>query len=162
MSAFCLQPLHPAARRGIALLEGGEFFEAHEALELAWRETAHPGRELYQGILQAAVVYLHLERGNWEGAHKVYHRALRHLQPWRPCCQGVDLESLLGHLAQVLETAAQASAEAIHPPRGLLPGASRIYHCDRCGHEMIERNCKVICPNCGYRFDCSDLTLHRG
>jgi rubrerythrin len=34
------------------------------------------------------------------------------------------------------------------------------YVCDRCGSEMIERNCKVVCPNCGNRFDCSDLNLH--
>ncbi len=32
--------------------------------------------------------------------------------------------------------------------------------CDRCGAEMIEHNCKVICPNCGNRFDCSDLSLY--
>ena len=35
-----------------------------------------------------------------------------------------------------------------------------VYYCDRCGMIMIERNCKVICENCGGRFDCSDLTLH--
>lgn len=34
------------------------------------------------------------------------------------------------------------------------------FTCDRCGTEMIERNCKVICPNCGNRFDCSDLNLY--
>jgi uncharacterized Zn finger protein (UPF0148 family) len=34
------------------------------------------------------------------------------------------------------------------------------YTCDRCGSAMIERQCKVICPNCGNRFDCSDLTLN--
>ena len=32
--------------------------------------------------------------------------------------------------------------------------------CDRCGSEMHERNCKVTCPNCGNRFDCSDLNLY--
>lgn len=32
--------------------------------------------------------------------------------------------------------------------------------CDRCGTEMVQRNCKVVCPNCGNRFDCSDLTLY--
>ncbi len=32
--------------------------------------------------------------------------------------------------------------------------------CDRCGFEMIERNCKVICPNCGGRWDCSDLSIY--
>ena len=32
--------------------------------------------------------------------------------------------------------------------------------CDRCGHEMYERNCKLTCPNCGNRFDCSDLNIY--
>jgi Zn finger protein HypA/HybF involved in hydrogenase expression len=34
-----------------------------------------------------------------------------------------------------------------------------VYTCDRCGFKMIERQCKVICPNCGSRFDCSDLNI---
>lgn len=28
--------------------------------------------------------------------------------------------------------------------------------CERCGHEMYDRHCKVVCPNCGYLRDCSD------
>ncbi|HLF03905.1 MAG TPA: hypothetical protein VI855_01620 [Dehalococcoidia bacterium] len=28
--------------------------------------------------------------------------------------------------------------------------------CDICGSPMIERQCKVRCPNCGYTRDCSD------
>jgi len=36
----------------------------------------------------------------------------------------------------------------------------RKFVCDRCGSEMIESNCKITCPNCGNRFDCSDLTIH--
>jgi hypothetical protein len=38
--------------------------------------------------------------------------------------------------------------------------SEREYICDRCGHEMIERNCKITCPNCGNRFDCSDLNIY--
>ena len=34
------------------------------------------------------------------------------------------------------------------------------YTCDRCGARMYELNCKVICPNCGSRFDCSDLNVY--
>jgi len=37
---------------------------------------------------------------------------------------------------------------------------ARIYRCDRCGTEMVERQCKVTCPNCGNRFDCSDLNIY--
>jgi len=35
-----------------------------------------------------------------------------------------------------------------------------VYVCDRCGTEMKERNCKITCPNCGNRFDCSDLNIY--
>ena len=28
--------------------------------------------------------------------------------------------------------------------------------CEVCGMEMFGLHCKVICPNCGYRRDCSD------
>jgi rubrerythrin len=36
----------------------------------------------------------------------------------------------------------------------------KVYLCDRCGFKMIEKNCKVECPNCGNRFDCSDLNIY--
>ncbi len=38
----------------------------------------------------------------------------------------------------------------------------RVWRCDRCGFEMVERHCKVICPNCGARWDCSDVTIWVG
>jgi hypothetical protein len=47
-------------------------------------------------------------------------------------------------------------ADAAPPAAGSQPE----YLCDRCGSEMIELNCKVVCPNCGNRFDCSDLNLY--
>ena len=28
--------------------------------------------------------------------------------------------------------------------------------CDICGHPLAQRNCKLICTNCGFRRDCSD------
>ncbi len=28
--------------------------------------------------------------------------------------------------------------------------------CDICGAGMIQRNCKLVCVNCGFRRDCSD------
>ena len=74
---LCNAPLHPQAAEGLRLFNAGEYFEAHEALEDAW--NAEPGkvRELYRGILQIAVVYLHITRGNYNGAVKVYARSLK-------------------------------------------------------------------------------------
>lgn len=31
-----------------------------------------------------------------------------------------------------------------------------VYICDLCSHEMDERHCKLIYPQCGYTRDCSD------
>lgn len=31
--------------------------------------------------------------------------------------------------------------------------------CDCCGWQMVQLHCKIVCPNCGARWDCSDLTL---
>ena len=28
--------------------------------------------------------------------------------------------------------------------------------CEICGDEMYGLHCKLVCPNCGYRRDCSD------
>jgi hypothetical protein len=28
--------------------------------------------------------------------------------------------------------------------------------CDLCGAVMYDHNCKIVCPNCGYKRDCSD------
>lgn len=38
--------------------------------------------------------------------------------------------------------------------------AKRVYFCDRCGSRMSEYLCKITCPNCGNRFDCSDLNIY--
>ena len=28
--------------------------------------------------------------------------------------------------------------------------------CEICGAQMIQRQCKISCPNCGFTRDCSD------
>jgi predicted metal-dependent hydrolase len=83
------------------LFNAGLFFEAHEALEAAWRDESGPVRSLYCGILQIGVVYLHITRHNYPGAIKVFHRCQKWLQLWPETCRGVSV----GQLRQDLETA---------------------------------------------------------
>jgi len=97
----CDGVLHPRARQGILLFNMGKYFEAHEELEAAWKEEAGKIRELYQGILEAAVTYLHITRGNYAGAVKVYGRSMRWLKDWPETCRGVDV----GQLRKDLEAA---------------------------------------------------------
>lgn len=32
--------------------------------------------------------------------------------------------------------------------------------CDRCGITLVGHLCKLVCPNCGLQYDCSDLSLN--
>ncbi len=90
----CEGTLHPRARQGILLMNAGSYFEAHEELEFAWKDEKGRVRELYQGILQAAVTYLHIRRGNYHGALKVYLRGMRKLKNWPDTCRGVEVGQL--------------------------------------------------------------------
>ena len=108
MSDLCSGCPHPRAIEGFQLFNQGEYFEAHEALEEAWREEKSPIRELYRGILQVAVVYLHITRSNYVGALKVYHRSQKWLVDWPNTCRGVnvaqlrrDLDAVIAHLLEL-------------------------------------------------------------
>lgn len=39
------------------------------------------------------------------------------------------------------------------PPENPAPA---VEECEVCGAEMYGLHCKLVCPNCGYRRDCSD------
>jgi predicted metal-dependent hydrolase len=97
----CEGALHPRARVGLVLFNQGRYFEAHEELEMAWREERGRVRRLYQGILEAGVTYLHIRRGNYVGALKVYMRSMRWLTQWPEICRGTNV----GQLRRDLEAA---------------------------------------------------------
>jgi hypothetical protein len=59
-------------------------------------------RHLYRGILQAGVVFHHIQKLNYAGADKVYLRSQRWLQPFPPVCRGVDVAGLRAGLDQVM------------------------------------------------------------
>jgi predicted metal-dependent hydrolase len=90
----CKGELSELALEGIRLFNEGEYFEAHEELELAWNEDQSAARELYRAILQVAVAYLQIERGNYRGAVKMFLRMRQWLDPLPDICRGVDVEKL--------------------------------------------------------------------
>jgi predicted metal-dependent hydrolase len=166
----CNASLHPQAAEGLRLFNAANYFEAHEALEEAWNEEKGQIRDLYRGVLQIAVVYLHITRRNFNGAIKVYERSQRWLKDWPDVCRGIYVEELRRDaktaISEVHRLGAEGLSEFDHsllkPVRWEESQAQkkRTYICDRCGHEMYEKNCKVTCPNCGNRFDCSDLNIY--
>ena len=166
----CNAPLHPQAAAGLRLFNVGEYFEAHEALEDAWNAEKGRVRELYRGILQTAVVYLHVTRGNYNGAIKVYGRSQRWIKDWPDICRGIyvgelrkDAETVITEVRKLgMEKISEFDLSLLKPVKWDEKQTEKknLYICDRCGHEMYEKNCKVICRNCGNRFDCSDLNIY--
>ena len=162
----CTGPLHPQAREGLRLFNAGDYFEAHEALENAWNAEQGDAKNLYRGVLQTAVVYLHIRRGNYNGAVKVYERSKKWLKGLPDICKGIHVEKLRADAEAAMQEVQRLGPERIDEfePASLQPvkwdEEKRAYICDRCGSEMHERNCKVTCPNCGNRFDCSDLKIY--
>ena len=98
----CEGPLPPKAIEGLELFNRGHYWEAHEALEAAWRAETGPIRELYRGVLQAGVVYLHVTRQNYAGAMKVYRRSQKWLTLWPDTCRGIAIGQLQKDLERVI------------------------------------------------------------
>jgi predicted metal-dependent hydrolase len=161
----CNGEIHPKAIEGMYLFNLRKFFEAHEELEIAWNEEKSEIRDLYRGILQTAVTYLHITRGNYDGAIKVYKRSQRWLEGWNDVCRGINIKQFQEDAKNVMNEVERLGKERIGEFdislfKKIQWNEKRIWICDRCGSEMHEKNCKVTCPNCGNRFDCSDLNLY--
>lgn len=161
----CDGVLHPKAIEGLKLFNRKLFFETHEELETAWRDENGKIRELYQGILQVAVVYLHITRRNYDGALKVYDRCIKWIANWPDVCRGIHVGKLRSDLENVIEEVRKLGREKIKEFdtslfKDVVWNEKKIWICDRCGAQMREKSCKVSCPNCGNRFDCSDLNIY--
>ncbi len=106
LRAACKGRPSALAQEGIELHNAGEYFEAHEALELAWMEAEEAEGYLYRALLQVTVAYLHIQRGNRRGALKMLLRVRQWLDPLPEVCRGIDLQRIrtnLGKVAAALE-----------------------------------------------------------
>ena len=79
----------------ISLFNQKKFFEAHETLELRWRQDEGEARDYYQGLIQIAAAFVHIQKGTPEGGKKVLKTARKYLEKYRPAFMGLDLEKLL-------------------------------------------------------------------
>lgn len=110
----CDALLPPHAIEGLRLFNAGEYFECHEELELAWREEKEEIRDLYRGILQAAVTYLHMRRGNYKGALEVYKRCIKYLNRFPEICRGVNVGKLRADLTRAVEIWQELGPTKVH------------------------------------------------
>ncbi len=82
-------------RNGLDLIRRGEYFEAHEDLEEAWRAAEPAEKDFFQGLVHVAVAWHHAGRGNRPGCERQLAKAVRRLEPFAPEHRGVDIAAVL-------------------------------------------------------------------
>ncbi len=100
---------------GLDLIRGGEFFAAHEELELEWRAAEAAERDFFQGLVHVAVAWYQAGRGNRRGCERQLEKASRRLAPFAPAHRGVDVGSVLAQVARAQQIVAAGSLE-LPPP----------------------------------------------
>lgn len=90
----CKGRLSDKGRLGVDLISQGEYYQAHEVLETAWQTSDGAQSYLLRTLLQVAVCYYHIERGNIRGARKLLLRMVQWIRPLPSVCMGVDVEGL--------------------------------------------------------------------
>ena len=81
--------------RGLDLARAGEYFDAHEALEDAWRAAEPAEKDFFQGLVHVVVAWYQAGRGNEVGCSRQLEKAARRLGPFAPAHRGVDVASIL-------------------------------------------------------------------
>ncbi len=79
---------------GLELARRGEYFEAHEAFELAWRACEGEERDFFQGLVHVVVSAYQRGRDRPVAAESQRLKALRRLAAFEPVHRGLDVRRL--------------------------------------------------------------------
>jgi predicted metal-dependent hydrolase len=83
---------------GLALARAGDYFEAHEEFERAWRACEADERDFFQGLVHVVVSAYQSGRGKPVAAERQRLKALRRLAAFEPVHRGLDVELLRAKL----------------------------------------------------------------
>jgi uncharacterized protein len=98
-------PKRALLEQGVALFNQAQFHACHEVLEELWNKQSEPEKQFTQGVLQIAVATHHYQRGNLNGAIKLYRRGLMRIRPFAPAFQGIDVDDLISQTERALAAA---------------------------------------------------------
>ncbi len=95
--------MHPEALKGLRQFNQGEFYEAHEFFEKAWRETQDDSREFYRSLLLICGGFFRLTQGRTDAAKKFFTLSLHWLGFFPNHYQGMDTGELQHQLRKLNE-----------------------------------------------------------
>jgi uncharacterized protein len=105
---------HELWAEGIELFNAGRYFECHEVWEEVWKRATSAEKLFFQGMIQAAVAILHVERGNPRGARSTWTKARAKLDRLPTEHMGIALAELRDTVEAFV-----TSALGGHPPAPL-------------------------------------------
>ena len=104
-----------AFKGGLDAIRAGCYFEAHEELELAWREAVPEERDFFQGLIHVAVAWYQAGRGRPVATASQLEKAARRLAPFAPEHRGVDVAGILEQVATAQSRVAEGSLDLDSP-----------------------------------------------
>jgi predicted metal-dependent hydrolase len=102
---------------GLELARSGEWFEAHESFELAWRACDEDERDFFQGLVHVVVSTYQRERGKPIAAESQRLKALRRLAAFAPRHRGLDVSAVRASLERSEPDLRQHLVQAVSQPR---------------------------------------------
>ena len=93
---------------GVEQFNQQEFYACHDTLEAIWMEAMEPQRTFYQGILQIAVAFYHLDNANLRGATILLGEGLNRLRRYQPTYADVNVTALVSQSTELLTKLQQA------------------------------------------------------
>ena len=88
-------------QEGLNYFQSGDYFEAHESWEELWSDFYLEDRKFIQGLIQLSVSFVHLERGNMNGAKSLLNKSIEKFQLFSGVHRNVNLESLIRQIKVV-------------------------------------------------------------
>lgn len=88
------RPLPEPLRRYVELVNQGEFWESHEALEGPWRKNRS---DFYHGLILYASAFVHARRGTPHGIVAQLEKAEEALQPYPDAYLGLNVAAIRRH-----------------------------------------------------------------
>jgi uncharacterized protein len=89
----------------------GAYFEAHEALEDAWRAVEPAEKDFFQGLVHVTVAWYQAGRGNRVGCERQLAKAERRLASFGPSHRDVDLAAVLNQVGAAASVVKEGSLE---------------------------------------------------
>ena len=114
-------------QHGIELFNAGHYLEAHETFERIWVSSHDRETDFFKGLIQSAICLHHFQRGNPEGAKKLYSGHRKLLASFLPEHRGLDVQGFLEAMQAVLHPVLRYR-DGIPPElnEGSLPQLNRI------------------------------------